>query len=379
MDSPHLGIYLHIPFCKSKCAYCAFDSYRHSEDRMASYVAAVCTEIERSARVYENRRIESVFFGGGTPSLLSPEQAQNLLTALERSGYFLNGAEITIEANPGTVTLSLLEGYRDVGINRISFGAEILDDTALQALGRIHLTEDVAAAVRWARAAQFENVNLDFIYGLPGQTLAIWRQTLKAALDLEPDHISAYALQLEEGTRLTHDVAAGRLTIPSDDEVLDMEKEGIRMLASRKYVRYEISNYARPGKQCRHNLLYWHHDNVRGFGSSAHSYINGRHITNICRPEEYNARIHAGQSPAASEESLDLHTRAREAIAFGLRLMDGVSLDGVAARYGVTVRQDLLQPLSQLKAEGLVVEEGDRLKLTSLGIRFADRVGMAVV
>ncbi len=379
MSEPLLGVYIHIPFCRSKCAYCAFDSYRYHEDRMAAYLAAVHLEMERSNPDGVDRTVESVFFGGGTPSLLTPTQARGVLSSLERSGTLLSGAEITLEANPGTVTPPLLEGFRAAGFNRISFGAEVLDDDSLGALGRIHTTDDVVAAVRASRAAGFDNLNLDLIYGLSGQTTASWLDTLTAALDLDPDHLSAYALQIEPMTRIQHDLAAGRLALPSDEDVLQMERDAVRLLASRGYERYEISNYARPGKRCRHNLLYWRHDDVRGFGSSAHSSINGRHATNIGRPEAYVERLRDGVSPVATEEILEPDHCAREAVAFGLRLTDGVDLDAVGSRYGVSVRHSLQPALSRLRHDGLVTERANRLVLTELGVRFADTVGMALV
>jgi oxygen-independent coproporphyrinogen III oxidase len=379
MDSPRLGIYIHIPFCKNKCSYCAFDSFRHRDDRMAAYVAALRMEIDRHSSNRRGIPVVSVFFGGGTPSLLTPAQARDILGSLRKSGVALDGTEITMEANPGTVTRDLLEAYRIAGVNRVSFGAEILDDDGLVALGRIHRSDDVAHAVGWSRSAGFDNVNLDLIYGLPGQTVHGWLRTLTDAADWNPDHLSAYSLQLEPGTRLTHDVAAGRSILPPEEDVLAMEFEGIGILSSRGYERYEVSNFARPGKRCRHNLLYWRHENVRGFGSSAHSFLDGRHTTNIPKPEAYIDRIQKNLPAAEIEEQLDASSCTREAAAFGLRLTEGIDLQSLRERYGAATAPDLDERLARLEQEGLVTAASSRVRLTPRGVRFADTVGMALM
>ncbi|MCH7484619.1 MAG: radical SAM family heme chaperone HemW, partial [Chloroflexi bacterium] len=252
-----LSLYLHIPFCSLKCSYCDFNSYAKLDDLVPDFVDALCTELALWAPIVRRRPVETVFFGGGTPSLLSLPHIERIMTTLRDRYALANGAEITLEANPGTVDRDYFAGILAAGVNRLSIGFQSLHDDELAALDRIHSAAEAVQCYRWARDAGFRRVNLDLIYGLPGQLMASWQETVERTMELAPEHVSAYALTVEDGTKLAYDVEHGTVPPPDGDLQAEMYEWTGQRLSEAGYQQYEISNWSRPGEECRHNLIYW--------------------------------------------------------------------------------------------------------------------------
>ena len=275
MSAPSpLSLYIHIPFCKSKCAYCDFASFPGREAMWEAYFAALCGEIRAAGD--DIHRVETVFFGGGTPSLVPETYIAGALAAAREAFCFAPGAEVSLEANPGTLTMEKSRAYREMGVNRLSIGVQSFDARLLKDIGRIHAPGEAVEAVRMAKAAGFANIGIDLMYGLPGQTMGAWEATLETALSLPLAHISAYALIVEEGTPM----AAREDELPDEEDVLSMQRLCTRALAAAGFARYEISNYARRGFACRHNLVYWRRGEYLGFGCAAHSFFGGERFRN---------------------------------------------------------------------------------------------------
>src|SRR5690242_10980627 len=307
------SLYLHVPFCEAKCIYCDFNSYAHQEHLYAPFVDALCADLARGPEPATLRRlapgpagdadplaawvpgagplpVATIFFGGGTPSVLTPEQIGQILAACRAHYAVAPDAEITLEANPGTISEAKFAGYREAGVNRLSMGVQSFDDAMLKALGRIHTADQAREAFARAREAGFDNINLDLIFGLPGQDLDHWDRTLDAMLELQPDHISAYSLIVEERTPLWKLVELGRVVVPGEDAVGDQYERARERLAAAGYQQYEISNWTRT-VPCRHNLVYWHAEEYLGFGPGAAGYWANRRYTTIRRPAEYIRRL----------------------------------------------------------------------------------------
>lgn len=289
-----LAVYVHIPFCAKKCAYCDFASFSGQESRWDAYFNALAGEIADWSGALKSRRIESVFFGGGTPSLVPAERIAEVLSRLRAAAAFSPDAEITLEANPGTLSMQKLAAYRAAGINRLSIGVQSFDAQRLRALGRIHTPEMAVDAVRMARAAGFENVSIDLMYGLPGQTIENWMESVERAIALPLRHVSAYSLIVEAGTPLAAAVEAGRVQIPEDDAVIEMQRRATERLSESGFARYEISNYARPGFESRHNLSYWPRRRLPRAGRAAHSLMDG---SALCQSAGDRA-LHRGRKKA---------------------------------------------------------------------------------
>jgi putative oxygen-independent coproporphyrinogen III oxidase len=347
------GAYLHVPFCARRCDYCAFATWIDRNHLMADYAAAMRTDV-LAAVASGMPAATSVFFGGGTPSLLPAAMLTGVLDAIPRTA----DAEVTVECNPENVAAELLRAYRDAGVTRISLGVQSLLPHVLAALGRVHDTDAVARAVRLIRAAGFTSFNVDLIFGAVGETLADWRATLDGALALEPLHISAYALTVEPGTPLSRDTAR----FPDDDDQADKYLLADELFSAAGLANYEISNWARPGHECRHNLLYWQQGDYRGFGCAAHSHAAGRRWWNVRSPERYIQAVMRCVSPMAGEEHLDAAARDREALVLALRTRVGVPA-------ATLVGADL---------DGLVVraEDSDRVVLTRRGRLLANEVAL---
>ncbi len=314
----------------------------------------------------------TVFLGGGTPSLAPPEWVEELLTACRRAFTLVEGAEITMEANPGTVDSRGLARLKAAGVNRLSFGVQALDDRLLAEIGRIHSKQEACEAVSWARQAGFDNLNLDLIYGLPGQELADWESTVEQALDLAPEHLAAYALILEEGTPLEARVRRGEVQLPDQDAVADMEELLRACMRRRGYRQYEISNWCLPGRECRHNLVYWANGEYLGLGCGAASYLAGWRSQRLATPEEYVRALGEGSSTLAGAERLGREAAVKETLILALRTRWGADLAAVARRHqvcGPTLAHffDALPP-------GLVRRRGWRVRLTARGRDLANEV-----
>jgi oxygen-independent coproporphyrinogen III oxidase len=369
-----VGLYLHIPFCQSKCIYCDFNSYARMEGRFEAFVEALCTDIERgvagsiaSGNGDEGAPISTVFLGGGTPSVLTPEQIGRILAAVRKKYRLDPQAEITMEANPGTISLDHFRSYREAGVNRLSMGVQVLDDVMLKKLGRIHTSEGAIESYRLAREAGFRNINLDFIIGLPGQDLSNLEGVLSRLLALDPmsEHLSVYTLIVEENTPLYTGVRRGLISVPPDDDVADMYLRTGERLKQAGYRQYEISNWTR-GEPCRHNLIYWHDQRYLAFGPGAHGYWGDIRYSTVLGPDEYIKRVRRGESVIASQDEVDRRTEMGEFMMLGLRLNAGIAKSEFKRRFGVEVEEVFAPELARLEAQGLL-EPGPMMRLTERG------------
>jgi oxygen-independent coproporphyrinogen-3 oxidase len=370
-DQETLALYLHVPFCRRRCNYCDFNTYAGLEALFAPYVAALAQEIRQAGR---GERVASVFFGGGTPSVLPVNLVAELMAACHGAFALDVDAELSLEANPGTVNQADLDALRRLGINRLSLGLQSSHPDELALLGRLHTFEQARQAVSMARAAGFDNLSLDLIYGLPQQSPEAWSATLQAVLALAPDHLSAYCLTVEPGTPLAAWVVSGQVPAPDPDLAADMYELAASVLERAGLRHYEISNWARPGRECRHNLVYWRNGDYLGLGAGAHSHRHGRRWWNVLAPDEYIARLQAGQSPQAGAEEIDPALAMGETMMLGLRLHEGVSAGAFRGRFGRELAQVYRQALDELAATGLVEWDGRRVRLTARGRLLGNQV-----
>ena len=309
------SLYFHIPFCTHRCAYCDFNTYAGQENSIPEYVQALCKEIEFvGLNSPEKINLHTIFFGGGTPSLLSPDHFSLIFQAVRRHFNLLESSEITIEANPGTVSFDNLKRYRAIGINRISLGVQSANGEELRMLERAHNFLNVIEGVASARKAGFDNLNLDLIYGLPEQTLPTWQKTVRRILDLHPEHISAYALTLEHGTPFGRWSARGMLPTPDPDLAADMYEWASDTFEAEGYTQYEISNWSKENRQCRHNLQYWRGLPYLGLGAGAHGYANGYRISNVLRIKTYIDRWGNDQNPTIEKDVPEIQLKATESL-----------------------------------------------------------------
>ena len=370
-----ISIYIHIPLCVKKCAYCDFASFAGRLSQRDAYIDAVCCEIRTQAAFFGRRRVKTVFFGGGTPTLLSGAQMARLMDTLRSCFNLLPDAEITMEGNPGTLTEEALAAYRAAGVNRLSLGVQSMEDALLVAIGRIHTANQAVEAVRMAREAGFENINLDLMYGLPGQTCAQWENTLRQALTLAPEHLSCYSLILEEGTSLYDQVQAGSCApLPDEDALCAMDDATASQLTAAGYAQYEVSNYARPGKACRHNIVYWECEPYLGLGLGAHSDIDGRRFYNPEDWEDYLCMARSGEAARAQEGENTLRDRMFERMMMGLRMTRGVDCTRFERDFGQTPEAVWQKAVTRFIRQGLLERAGDRLRLTSRGMQLMNSV-----
>ena len=369
---PNYSIYLHIPFCTHRCAYCDFNTYAGQERLIPAYVQALCNEIRLVASATPAPLpVHTIFFGGGTPSLLTPAQFASILSTLHDNFSFpselSHSSETSFEANPGTVSLASLRDLHSLGFNRISFGVQSFHPGELRQLERIHDPFDVINAVKWARQAGFENLNLDLIYGLSEQPLEHWQDSLRRAVALAPEHLSLYALTIEHGTPFGHWVARGLLPLPDPDLAADMYEWASEYLQGQGYQQYEISNWARPGYQCRHNLQYWRNLPYLGFGAGAHGCANGLRISDVLGIQPYIARLPGPSevpqnplpfplSPATLNQTRLTHfVEMQETLMVGLRLTrEGVSARVFQDRFGQPLMEVFGKEIEELVSLGLL-------------------------
>lgn len=364
MNGKPLAVYLHLPFCAQKCTYCDFLSFPGSPEVVRQYLTALAQEVELVRPLLESRGVATVYFGGGTPSLLPAETLAELLHCiLPNPG---DSVEVTLEANPGTVSLNSLSSLRRSGFNRLSFGVQSLRSGELKLLGRIHSATQAKEAVRQARQAGFSNLSLDFLFGLPGQSRGDLVLTLMEALSLEPSHLSLYALTLEKGTPLARAVADGRLSLPSDDEVADAYQAAVELLEGDGFERYEISNFAKgepPSPfRSRHNQVYWHYGEYLGLGLGAVSFLEGFRRRNTNSLEEYAGRLERGEAPTASQMGKRGMAALREEVILHLRTSDGFAEADLTARYPKAFPR-FREQLERLDQEGLIWQDDGRWRL----------------
>ncbi|MBM3145904.1 MAG: radical SAM family heme chaperone HemW [Chloroflexi bacterium] len=394
---PH-SIYIHIPFCRQRCNYCDFNTYAGLHELIPAYSDALIQEIQILASGLDQPLpVHTIYFGGGTPSLLPAESLEKLLEALNSAFRFDPPIEITLEANPGALSLSYLRDLRGMGFNRISLGMQSAHPGELVFLGRSHDYGDVVNGVEWARLAGFDNLSLDLIFGLPEQRIAVWRDSLDLALRLSPEHFSLYALSIEHGTPLGRWADRGLIPLPDPDEAADMYELAKEKLDSAGYIQYEISNWAKSPIAdfqyqtsssrfaCKHNLQYWRNLPYLGVGAGAHGYANNVRTANVLSPREYIHRLLPSplhpptpfpQTPATLETNpIDRDTEMRETMLMGLRLTrEGVSDERFQARFGVDLSRIFAEEISELVNLGLLEWVDDRLRLTARGCLLGNQV-----
>jgi len=373
MTTPPLGLYVHIPFCRQRCDFCAFYLEIHREGRARNFVQSLIQEIALSAHAHEvqHRAIQSVYFGGGTPTMLAPTQLTAILSAIRTHLTIESNCEITVEAHPSTVSAEDLVQLRHAGVTRISIGAESMEDGDLVQIGRPGLVHETVTAVSHARSAGFTNINLDLMYGLPGQSLDSWQRTLTHCIALAPTHLSPYALTVEEDTKLASRIT--RQLTPPPDEGLQIEMDEVTqdILGHAGYERYEVSNYAKPGFSCRHNLLYWTNGEYLGFGPSAQSYLGGARFGTVADLPAYDASLATRRLPIEDYTRLSDEEQLRDSVVFGLRLIQGIPshrLHQHAVNYGRT------GITAQLFEQLLIEEDGERSRLSARGLLQADTI-----
>lgn len=370
------GLYLHIPFCAHACPYCDFSFVLLAGAPMPRFLKALDVEIEscRRSLAWKNTRFASIFVGGGTPTSLPVRFLEQILGRLHETFDLAPDAEITVEANPETLTDAKLAMMRANGVNRLSIGVQAFTPTSLEQLGRHHSVERAKRAVRQARAAGFPQISVDLMFGAPGQTLDDWNETLTTAVRLSPDHISTYGLTIEEETVFGRRRREGKLELPDENTHVALYDRAIDVLAQHGYRHYEVSNFARPGAECRHNLIYWTGGDYLGLGPSAHSHHKGRRYANVRSVADYIARLETAQSVVDFEERPTREQRIYEAILLGLRLSDGLDIDMFRRQFGENAFRSRKSVIDRLEKTGWVERTGSRLRLTRQGLAVADTV-----
>lgn len=379
------AVYVHIPYCFHKCPYCDFNTYAVPRMPENDYVSALLAELDARAITphFAGRTVRSIYFGGGTPSILTVGAVTRLLDALRSTFDCAPGLEVSLEANPGNVTTEQLSGYRAAGITRLSFGAQSLNAVTLQALGRIHTPEQVESAVAVARQSGFLNVSLDLMFGAPGQLLVDLEADIRAAASLRPEHISTYGLTLEKGTPFYVAHRRGSLHLPPEDVVADMLQRATTLIPELGFARYEISNYARPGFEARHNLAYWRGHDYLGLGAGAHSFVRsrednttvyGRRWSNFAPPQRYMAAAQDTGFAESWTDTVDLRGGMFEFFFLGLRTIAGVSLGEFAAVFGISAHHVYGDQFRALVGHGLLHVGPDVVRLTPAGLMVADSV-----
>ena len=364
------GIYIHIPFCMQKCLYCDFASFAGKSGLMHQYALSMIEEIRRRAGEMPISERATVFFGGGTPSLLPIDDLKMIINALEEMELWREPAEVTMEMNPGTVDFAKLCQYREIGIDRVSFGVQSLNDKELKTIGRLHTAREALQAIEQASKAGFKRISADLIYGLPLQTLATFKDTLATIVASAISHLSVYGLTVEEGTPLAAMLAKGSLMLPSEEEAERMYDHTISYLEEHGLHRYEISNFARTGQESQHNLIYWHYLPYYGFGSSACSYNGKQRMTNAADVESYI------RGAAPTIEQLSARTSLAEFMFLGLRKTEGINLSVAKERFGVDIMAMFGQEIEKyINKEMLSFDQAENtLKLTKLGMKFGNEI-----
>ncbi len=371
-----LGLYLHVPFCIRKCDYCDFNSKPAGPEEVERYLAALLQELGDLAAVH-GRAADTLYLGGGTPTVLSGDQFERLFGALENFGLWTRGIETTVEANPGTLDRPKAELLAALGVNRISLGVQALQDRLLRRLGRIHTGGAALDTFGILRTVGFENIGIDLIYGLPEQRVQDWQADLKQILELGPEHLSLYGLTIEAGTPFARSRAEGMLSLPSEEEEITMVRAAWEMTLAAGYGHYEISNYARSGFACRHNLGYWMVEEYIGAGAGAHSFVQSDGPTrshNVASVATYIERLRSGRSPLLRAENLSPHTLASEALMLGLRLREGVLLNEFRERYGIDPFDVYASCLQRGLEKGWLEMEAGRLRFTERGMLLSNEL-----
>ncbi|HOR41840.1 MAG TPA: radical SAM family heme chaperone HemW [Atribacterota bacterium] len=372
-----IGLYLHIPFCLSKCSYCDFFSIvTGNEGLKRRYITALIKEMEIYRQKKKDISLSTIYLGGGTPTILDGIQINEIISSCF-SNFQIAGnkkMEITIEANPGTIEIEKSKILLQSGINRLSIGAQSLDNRVLKKIGRVHTKEDFLASYNAAREAGFSNINIDLMFGLPGQSMAGFEKTLTGIIKLKPEHISLYGLSIESGTPLELLIAAGKIKLPSDDLSNDLFVMAIELLKEHNYEHYEISNFALPGKRSIHNQIYWNDKSYLGLGAGATSYLDNKRYRNYQDLEQYIELLNYGILPVEYQEILSMRERMSEKIILKLRMMEGLDKNDFFNQFKTSVEHVFGKELYTLKEQGLLAENKTRYLLTKKGISLANNV-----
>lgn len=362
-----LSLYVHVPFCVAKCSYCGFYSTAYDRDNAEAFIKALTRESETCQQFFEPHVFDTLYLGGGTPSLLSPELTDSLFDTLRSHFTFDRLLETTIEANPNSISPEKMRVWRERGVNRLSLGIQSFSDEVLAKLGRSHTAHDASEAFKIARDRGFRNISIDLIYGIPGQTMDEWSATLETAVSLHPEHCSLYALSLDEGSRMRRDVESGKADPLDEDVSADQYETAVKRLAAAGYTRYEISNFCVPGFECRHNLNYWHRGEYLGLGPSAWSFYDRRRYRSVSLCKEYIERLAAGRSIVDFEETPTADQEEREVILLRLRTRQGLDLPSFKRAFGEAKLGQLVARMDPLCKAGLMNLQNDTAVLSDRG------------
>lgn len=369
-----IGLYIHIPFCKAKCYYCDFNSFSCKDSYISEYFEALKREIMIYSSDLRDYEVKTIFIGGGTPSSVDSSYLYEVMNLLKHNLNIRYDAEISMESNPGTLSYEKLVQYNEMGINRLSIGLQAWQNNLLKELGRIHTNEEFVQNFRLARKAGFKNINVDLIFGLPGQTIIDWYETLRNTIDLKPEHVSCYSLKIEDGTVFGKRLETGEIA-PADDELdREMYYMACELLDGAGLKHYEISNFAKPGCECKHNLVYWKAEGYVGLGAGAHSYFHGKRYNNIYAIEDYTKFISEQGVPSENIQLIEKDEAVSEFIILGLRLIEGISIKEFKLRFGQDILGIYGVQIKRLLDKQLIKADGDRIKLTSPGLDLANEV-----
>ena len=370
-----LGLYIHIPYCLHKCGYCDFNSHKINTEEMESYVTALLREMEHySQGSAGEKQIATIFLGGGTPTTLPIHWLEEILQNIHNRFRVSDNCEITFEANPATVSLEPLQRMRTAGYNRISIGVQSFHEHELKLLDRVHSIEEIHMTVERAREAGFDNLSLDLMFALPHQTMALWEDNLAQALAKNPEHLSTYNLTIEPETAFHTLQAKGKLTLPPDDFQLEFYKKSIQTLTGAGYHHYEISNFCKPGKQCRHNLIYWNNDDTLGLGAGASSFLGGTRFKNYNLPSRYIREIGIAGTAVEFTEQLEPSRAMGETLMLGLRLRQGMAIPPFEERFQTSFHKTYDRVISSLTEKNLITLDDNRIALSPKGLFLADSV-----
>ncbi|HHY14027.1 MAG TPA: oxygen-independent coproporphyrinogen III oxidase [Thermoanaerobacterales bacterium] len=373
MTDNMLGLYIHIPFCRAKCNYCDFVSYTNMEHIIPEYIKMLKKEMEYYKNYCSGKKIKSVYIGGGTPTMLQSAQLKSIMESVYSNFVFCDEMEISIEANPESVTKEKLNTLKNIGVNRISIGLQTDKNHLLKKIGRVHTFGDFKKAFLIAREEGFENINIDLIFGLPSQTVEHWLETLGNIVDLKPEHISAYSLEVGRGTRLYEQYKKGVIKLPKEEKEREMYHLLIEFLTTAEYTHYELSNFAKQGRECRHNIIYWENKEYIGMGAASHSYFNKKRYYNTENIKSYINQL-KNELPIKKIEETTVEQEISETIIMNLRLIKGLDKMCFLRRFGVDIKKLYEHEIKQLKEIGLIKEDKRYISLTCQGLDLANEV-----
>ncbi|WP_455538621.1 radical SAM family heme chaperone HemW [Terrisporobacter sp.] len=369
-----LGLYIHIPFCVSKCKYCDFNSFKLNVNEKIKYLEALNEEMKIYKKEVGERKIDSIFIGGGTPSILTKEEISILFSNIKSNFKIKESAEITMECNPGTLTLEKLKTMKECGVNRLSIGLQAVQNHHLKYIGRIHTFEEFEKNYKEAKKVGFENINIDLMYALPNQTKEDWKESLEKVVKLNPTHISAYSLILEENTELFNMYERKEFKLMDEESDIEMYEYTINYLKSYGYNQYEISNYAKNGFECKHNILYWKCEDYIGLGASASGLLNKQRYNNVCELRKYEEILHSGKKPIEWEEKLSIKDEIEESIFLGLRMNEGIKFEDFKIKYNFEFTDRYKEQIEKLKELNLIDVNSESMRLTQKGREISNSV-----